>query len=1154
MISRRAFDLRSLFSIDGWLVDGDGDGLADDTRVTLVLRDGVTHDEVMAAAELAARIGHETMGMSPPLAVSARQLSDAHVRRLFLRVDESHDGGASIVLRSDEDVEVTASVPADVAAALRFLARHFPDTPGLEGTFATLDRIGADARLIALELEQGATDIVSARVVASSFATAAPAQATNGLRVDVVSPVGEELATTVAPLADPRGQTALADPSPSTMPIPAEPLDLAYPYRLGGLLQREGYTATRPDVVLTLGSNADDEYFVALVSVAARVGLETSALHLPLTGRRAIRFGEDSRASELVVREDDGQEVLEVHGPAAASWLAFGAPGPIPDSSTDLVQHAQGRSDALPPRQPPSQTVWESTASLPWEVDELRDCLRDDVLPRLSPGEPASIAITISEPRQVREKVRESVLRSLHERGLQGTVVVRPAYKQGLNWLLDEVAPAVTGDPSAAGIRVACRSFGASIDAPWLSPMVLKELRLFDEQAATAMEHDLGKPDGAPPWLDPPLRWLLELYPADELLAAEGINVRLEVDVAQAETYRADILDVNGVVVATHIFEPLWIEQPFLSKFPHLGLAHPPTGGVRAEQGEFVIERRVATDPERIWQHLQDAVLPAVAAELRARHAESWPAVEEPLFATLELEVAASEPDERLAIDEERVSPLEALHEDLHFGPLEFFAAWGETERGTPFLSPGQVVPRIHARSGRGAEVAVRLLVHERPPGSSGTERERERVTRVHVDGSGIPVEIDLASNGKTRTIAIPSAAQANPVENIPTDRPLSDADVEELASGLSVRREVEAFACGATATGRRLVALSALLRGEAAVFSEAKAIAWKPTLLINAGHHGNEPSSTNAVLRLVDTLTGYEGNRRRLLRANVIVLPLENADGAALAHDLAGEHPEWMLHAGRFNSLGFEFRGAYGNPDHPSTESRALPALWQQWLPEVYVDAHGCPSHEWAQPFTGYAPVWPAYWAPRAQLMAYVRYPAGDAYEDQRQLAARLVEHIDEAASRRPDIVTLNERLASRYARYASRWMPDTFPLSRTAGGSVVYVSAATPGSKNWANWSTDFMTVNPEITSLSMITEIPDETVNGPAMERCVEAQLATFEAALDLLAEWDGELERHVRIRADGCIRLIQRPRPLRCTEDLHRGRRDGRATSETEEVSA
>jgi hypothetical protein len=299
--------------------------------------------------------------------------------------------------------------------------------------------------------------------------------------------------------------------------------------------------------------------------------------------------------------------------------------------------------------------------------------------------------------------------------------------------------------------------------------------------------------------------------------------------------------------------------------------------------------------------------------------------------------------------------------------------------------------------------------------------------------------------------------------------------------------------------------------------------------VLINAGHHANEPSSTNASLRLADQLSGDGPLRARLARQNVVLIPLENVDGAALTHELAREHPQWMLHAGRFNALGFEFRAAYEDAEHPSTDSRALPGLWAQWLPEIYIDAHGCPSHEWLQYFTGYVPVWPAYWLPRAMFMAYLRHPPAAAYPGHADLALGLQARIEAAIGEHEDIRTVNAQYAESYRRYATRWAPDAFPLAESPAG-VIYRSEAEVGEGDWANWSTDFMSRYPAITSVSMVTEIPDETVVGDSMEICVRTQLVAGTAAVELLDEWDGRLERVVREHDAGCRRLAVRPRPL------------------------
>jgi hypothetical protein len=99
------FDLLSLLSAGGWLGDDDDDELPDDAQVTIVWREGIPHDEVLAAAELAARIGHETIGLSPPITVTEQQVALAHPPRLFLSLADSHRGGAEISVRDDCDVE-----------------------------------------------------------------------------------------------------------------------------------------------------------------------------------------------------------------------------------------------------------------------------------------------------------------------------------------------------------------------------------------------------------------------------------------------------------------------------------------------------------------------------------------------------------------------------------------------------------------------------------------------------------------------------------------------------------------------------------------------------------------------------------------------------------------------------------------------------------------------------------------------------------------------------------------------------------------------------------------------------------------------------------------------------------------------------------------
>ena len=59
----------------------------------------------------------------------------------------------------------------------------------------------------------------------------------------------------------------------------------------------------------------------------------------------------------------------------------------------------------------------------------------------------------------------------------------------------------------------------------------------------------------------------------------------------------------------------------------------------------------------------------------------------QPFHRDLDIDVWMSEPDFRIGIDEEQVSALEALHEDLYFGTIDFFQRVGAQHDRQP--APG---------------------------------------------------------------------------------------------------------------------------------------------------------------------------------------------------------------------------------------------------------------------------------------------------------------------------------------------------------------------------------------------------------------------------------------------------------------------------------
>ena len=80
----------------------------------------------------------------------------------------------------------------------------------------------------------------------------------------------------------------------------------------------------------------------------------------------------------------------------------------------------------------------------------------------------------------------------------------------------------------------------------------------------------------------------------------------------------------------------------------------------------------------------------------------------QPFHRDLDVEVWMSEPDFRIGIDEEQISSLESMHEDLYFVTLDFFDALGRTTVKRRLAAPGKIFPIIHPdREGQAGNVRV---------------------------------------------------------------------------------------------------------------------------------------------------------------------------------------------------------------------------------------------------------------------------------------------------------------------------------------------------------------------------------------------------------------------------------------------------------------
>jgi hypothetical protein len=334
-----------------------------------------------------------------------------------------------------------------------------------------------------------------------------------------------------------------------------------------------------------------------------------------------------------------------------------------------------------------------------------------------------------------------------------------------------------------------------------------------------------------------------------------------------------------------------------------------------------------------------------------------------------------------------------------------------------------------------------------------------------------------------------------------PKNRLLKAGEVSHWIERLGQLECISVWQASHSLQGRPLWAMEAVLKQRGSLTSLARMRLLKPTFLFNARHHANEISSTNATLFMAWFLGTTHAGHDLLKHVNVAWIPLENPDGVATLEELLPYGRDHKLHAARYNALGVETYGEYFEEEPRFPEALAKTRLWRRWLPEVMVDHHGVPSHEWDQPFSGCAPFrFREFWIPRNFVYAcipYVNEPGHEHHKTAKGLSALL----GKAMRGVPEIVQQNHELASRYRRYARGPEPQTFPDSKGEPMLVVPPLGRT--------YSTNFAVRYPEVTRSEIILEVPDEGASGRHLELCVLAHLKTEEVLLHAFRRTKGRI---------------------------------------------
>ena len=305
-----------------------------------------------------------------------------------------------------------------------------------------------------------------------------------------------------------------------------------------------------------------------------------------------------------------------------------------------------------------------------------------DALPKISG--PVKVLARVSEGPEVRRTLKRQIEDLLPK---QSQVTVLCAFKPGVSWLMDEIAPQVKG--KVASLRI--------------------EFKRNDDPSGTRSMYSHA-------------RWVQELYPVDEMLAKE-LNIPLEkIDFAEFEgtgpTYRVHAYDAAGKEMLAREFTVTTVDRPYNGVMPEYEKVQVDTGWVRIDSGSSVVlDQRIPTDIEEFWDRYHKEILPKVFHTVMARyHGELRPEFAPP-FDTLKMDFHLSEPNYELSgIDKERISSLEALQEDIFYSTENFINMMGDLETSRAHHLRRTGVPIVHAsEDGKDGNVCASSFTPSRP-------------------------------------------------------------------------------------------------------------------------------------------------------------------------------------------------------------------------------------------------------------------------------------------------------------------------------------------------------------------------------------------------------------------------------------------------------
>lgn len=360
-------------------------------------------------------------------------------------------------------------------------------------------------------------------------------------------------------------------------------------------------------------------------------------------------------------------------------------------------------------------------------------------------------------------------------------------------------------------------------------------------------------------------------------------------------------------------------------------------------------------------------------------------------------------------------------------------------------------------------------------------------------------------------------------------ETPIPPSENNEILAKLNTFENINVYYAATSMLGEKVYAMDLLPATDSKYISQAKLNALKPTLFISGRQHANEFSSTSHILKLAEKVATDPEYGKYLANVNLVLHPITNPDGAKLAVEMHEINETYMHHAGYFGPLGVDVTRDENNLDPRYEVAKVRREIHDAWLPDVFINMHGYPPHEWVQYFAGYSawmmsrergPRSNNYWIPRGYFLTGFGWYDHEDFPSNKDLSFALLDSISSRVDGVPAMREVNLEMQKRYKKYRSQ---------EDAYGEFyqndIWVNAPLKGREQIGSGYND-----PNITYFTITSEAPDEPARGEWMEMNAAAGVAHSTGALQYLYYGKSEIEQVVDNKTGRTLRSKFRMKPF------------------------